>query len=130
MNDISGSTTIEQETVKEEEPVAIPLIGGSMNLEEIKANFNALLYLMTENMGIQLKLMEALVQKEVLTADDMNEKVLSVTGDKEELTLVYNEMFSRFVGYYTSLRQLMADGKVFEMKGDENVDDSKDESGN
>jgi hypothetical protein len=50
----------------------------------------------------------------------MNEEILGVTGDQNQLTAIYNEMFSRFVGYYSSLRRLMADGKIF--KADATVD--------
>ncbi len=93
--------------------VVVPLLGGTMDAEEVKANFNALLYLVTEVMAVQLKLIDLLVEKEVATGDEVNEKILAITGDKEGLTQVYNELFTRFVGYSSSLRQLMADGKVF-----------------
>jgi len=100
--------------------VAIPLIGGDLGIEEIKANFNALLYLQTEQMAILLKLLDFLVKKELATPEEMNNEILAVTGDKDQLTGIYNEMFTRFVGYYSSLRKLMADGKI--MKADVVVD--------
>ncbi len=92
---------------------AVPLLGGNMEPEEVKANFNALLYLVTEVMAVQMRTLDLLIEKEIVTGDEVNEKVLAVTGDQEELSLVYNELFTRFVGYYSALRQLMADGKVF-----------------
>lgn len=129
MANIQGSISIEQEPPKitdnpeELDQVAIPLIGGDLSMEEVKANFNALLYLQTEQMAILLKILDMLSKKGIATTDELNEDVLSVTGDKEELTLIYNEMFTRFVGYYSSLRKLMADGKI--MKTDVVVDLSK-----
>lgn len=120
MTQVGGSINITQEETAPEEDVAIPLIGGDLGLEEVKANFNALLYLQTEQMAVQLKLVDLLVRKGVATAEEMNEEVLSVTADAKELTAIYNEMFARFVGYYSSLRKLMADGKIFE--ADEVVD--------
>lgn len=129
MANIQGSISIEQEPPKitdnpeELDQVAIPLIGGDLSMEEVKANFNALLYLQTEQMAILLKILDMLSKKGIATTDELNEDVLSVTGDKEGLTLIYNEMFTRFVGYYSSLRKLMADGKI--MKTDVVVDLSK-----
>lgn len=126
MTNVQGSTSIAQEapstTANPEEldQVAIPLIGGDLGMDEIKANFNALLYLQTEQMAILLKLLDMLVKKEVATGEELNEEVLSVTADREGLTQIYNEMFTRFVGYYSSLRKLMADGKL--MKTDAVVD--------
>lgn len=114
MADVSGSINIGQETASAPPPDAIPLIGGDMDIEEIKANFNALLYLMTEQMAVQLKVLDFLAEKGLATPDELNEKILSVTGDQEGLSSIYNEMFSRFVGYYSSLRKLMADGKIFQ----------------
>ena len=126
MTNAVGSVSIEQEEPKiTEDPkdldqTAIPLIGGDLSMEEIKSNFNALLYLQTEQMAVLLKLLDLLVAKDLATPEDMNDKVLSVTGDKEQLTSIYNELFTRFVGYYSSLRKLMADGKV--MQADAVVD--------
>lgn len=114
MSNVGGSISITQEETAPQEDVAIPLIGGDLGMEEVKANFNALLYLQTEQMAVMLKLVDLLVRKEVATADEMNDEVLSVTADAKELTAIYNEMFARFVGYYSSLRKLMADGKIFE----------------
>ena len=119
---VGGSVNIKQEEPKitdnpeELDEVAIPLIGGDLGMEEIKANFNALLYLQTEQMAILLKLLDFLVKKELATPEEMNDQILAVTGDKEQLTGIYNELFTRFVGYYSSLRKLMADGKI--MKAD------------
>ncbi len=126
MGTVGGSVNIQQEEPKitdnpeELDQVAIPLIGGDLGMEEIKANFNALLYLQTEQMAILLKLIDFMVTKDLATPEEMNEKILSVTGDKEQLTGIYNELFTRFVGYYSSLRKLMADGKI--MKADMVVD--------
>ena len=120
MTNVGGSINIQQEEPKitdnpeELDQVAIPLIGGDLGMEEVKANFNALLYLQTEQMAILLKLLDYMVSKDLATAEDMNDKILAVTGDKEQLTSIYNEMFTRFVGYYSSLRKLMADGKIFQ----------------
>jgi hypothetical protein len=120
MSTVGGSINIQQEEPKitenpeELDQVAIPLIGGDLGMEEIKANFNALLYLQTEQMAILLKLLDFMVAKDLASAEDMNEKILSVTGDKDQLTGIYNEMFTRFVGYYSSLRKLMADGKIMQ----------------
>jgi hypothetical protein len=114
MADVSGSINIGQEPVDAPPADAIPLIGGDMGLDEIKANFNALLYLMTEQMAVQLKVLDLLAEKGMATPEEMNEKILSVTGSQEQLSQIYNEMFTRFVGYYSSLRQLMADGKIFQ----------------
>jgi hypothetical protein len=124
MTTVGGSIKIQQEEAdlkidKENGPVgtedvAIPLIGGDMGMEEVKANFNALLYLQTEQMAVLLKVIDLLVEKDLGTAEEMNEKILGVTGDTAQLTNIYNEMFSRFVGYYSSLRKLMADGKIFQ----------------
>ncbi|KKM00838.1 hypothetical protein LCGC14_1800480 [marine sediment metagenome] len=126
MTTVGGSINIQQEepkitkNPKELDQVAIPLIGGDLGIEEIKANFNALLYLQTEQMAILLKLLDFLVKKELATPEEMNNEILAVTGDKDQLTGIYNEMFTRFVGYYSSLRKLMADGKI--MKADVVVD--------
>ena len=126
MTNVQGSTSIAQEapssTANPEEldQVAIPLIGGDLGMDEIKANFNALLYLQTEQMAILLKLLDLLVKKGVATGEEMNEEVLAVTADRDGLTQIYNEMFTRFVGYYSSLRKLMVDGKI--MKTDAVVD--------
>ena len=126
MSTVGGSINIEQEEPKitenpeELDQVAIPLIGGDLGMEEVKANFNALLYLQTEQMAILLKVLDFLVAKDLATPKEMNDDVLSVTGDKEQLTGIYNEMFTRFVGYYSSLRKLMADGKI--MQADAVVD--------
>ncbi len=120
MSTVGGSINIEQEEPKitdnpeELDQIAIPLIGGDLGMEEVKANFNALLYLQTEQMAILLKLLDYMVAKDLASAEDMNEKILSVTGDKDQLTGIYNEMFTRFVGYYSSLRKLMADGKIMQ----------------
>ncbi len=127
MTKVGGSINIQQEEVEipeteidmengpvGPEDVAIPLIGGEMGMDEVKANFNALLYLQTEQMAVMLKVIDLLVKKEIGTAEEMNDEVLGVTGDQEQLTAIYNEMFSRFVGYYSSLRRLMADGKIFQ----------------
>lgn len=120
MATVGGSVNIQQEEPKitespeELDQVAIPLIGGDLGMEEIKANFNALLYLQTEQMAILLKLLDFIVSKDLATAEEMNDQILSVTGDKEQLTGIYNEMFTRFVGYYSSLRKLMADGKIMQ----------------
>lgn len=128
MSTVAGSINIQQEEPKitenpeELDQVAIPLIGGDLGIEEIKANFNALLYLQTEQMAILLKLLDFMVAKELATAEEMNDKILAVTGDKNQLTSIYNEMFTRFVGYYSSLRKLMADGKI--MQADAVVDTS------
>lgn len=128
MATVGGSVNIQQEEPKitespeELDQVAIPLIGGDLGMEEIKANFNALLYLQTEQMAILLKLLDFIVSKDLATAEEMNDQILSVTGDKEQLTGIYNEMFTRFVGYYSSLRKLMADGKI--MQADVVVDTS------
>jgi hypothetical protein len=124
MADVSGSINIGQEPENNAPPAppegnappeqAIPLIGGDMDIEEIKANFNALLYLTTEVMAIQLKVLDLLVEKGVAEPQELNEKVLSVTGEADQLSSIYNEMFTRFVGYYSSLRKLMEDGKIFQ----------------
>ena len=120
MSTVGGSINIQQEEPKitdnpeELDQVAIPLIGGDLGMEEVKANFNALLYLQTEQMAILLKLLDYMVAKDLATPEEMNEKILSVTGDKDQLTGIYNEMFTRFVGYYSSLRKLMADGKIMQ----------------
>ncbi len=120
MTTVGGSINIQQEEPKitenpeELDQVAIPLIGGDLGIEEIKANFNALLYLQTEQMAILLKLLDFMVAKELATAEEMNNEILAVTGDKNQLTGIYNEMFTRFVGYYSSLRKLMADGKIMQ----------------
>ena len=120
MSTVGGSINIEQEEPKitdnpeELDQVAIPLIGGDLGMEEIKANFNALLYLQTEQMAILLKVLDFMVAKDLASPEEMNENILGVTGDKEQLTTIYNEMFTRFVGYYSSLRKLMADGKIFQ----------------
>jgi hypothetical protein len=127
MTTVGGSINIQQEEVEipeaevdmengpvGPEDVAIPLIGGDMGMDEVKANFNALLYLQTEQMAVLLKVIDLLVKKEIGTKEEMNDEVLGVTGDQEQLTAIYNEMFSRFVGYYSSLRRLMADGKIFQ----------------
>ncbi|MEE8114643.1 MAG: hypothetical protein V3T23_09840 [Nitrososphaerales archaeon] len=117
---VGSSINIQQEEPKitenpeELDQVAIPLIGGDLGMEEIKANFNALLYLQTEQMAILLKLLDFLAKKELATPEEMNDQILSVTGDKNQLTNIYNEMFTRFVGYYSSLRKLMADGKIMQ----------------
>lgn len=135
MVNTTASINIQQEEPKitenpeELDQVAIPLIGGDLGIEEIKANFNALLYLQTEQMAILLKLLDFMVAKELATAEEMNDKILAVTGDKNQLTSIYNEMFTRFVGYYSSLRKLMADGKIMQAdavvntspKGEQNV---------
>jgi hypothetical protein len=130
MTTIGGSIKIQQEEADlkidpengpvSTEDVAIPLIGGEMGMDEVKANFNALLYLQTEQMAVMLKIIDFLVKKDIGTAEEMNEEILGVTGDQNQLTAIYNEMFSRFVGYYSSLRRLMADGKIF--KADATVD--------
>jgi hypothetical protein len=117
MADATGSVTIGQKAPEGSngpDDRAIPLIGGQMDVDEIKANFNALLYLMTEQMAVQLKLMEVMVANGVVTPEDLNEKVLSVTGNQEELSGTYNEMFTRFVGYFSALKKLQEDGKIFE----------------
>jgi hypothetical protein len=127
MKNVGGSINIQQEEADlpdveidmengptSREDVAIPLIGGDMGMDEVKANFNALLYLQTEQMAVLLKVIDLLVEKDLGTAEEMNEKILGVTGDQEQLTSIYNEMFGRFVGYYSSLRRLMADGKIFQ----------------
>jgi len=100
MSTVGGSINIEQEEPKitenpeELDQVAIPLIGGDLGMEEVKANFNALLYLQTEQMAILLKVLDFLVAKDLATPKEMNDDVLSVTGDKEQLTGIYNEMFT------------------------------------
>lgn len=133
MTNVQGSTSIAQEapssTANPEEldQVAIPLIGGDLGMDEIKANFNALLYLQTEQMAILLKLLDILVAKGVATGEELNEEVLSVTGDRDGLTQIYNEMFTRFVGYYSSLRKLMADGKIMQTDAVVDLSDQGDE---
>jgi len=114
MIDVTGSLNLTQ-TPPEDRPddVVVPLLGGDMDKDELKANFNALLYLLTENMSVSLKTLDLLTEKGLITAEEANEGVLSVTGSKEELTQTYNEIFQRFVGYYSSLRQMMADGQIF-----------------
>lgn len=117
MSDASGSINIQQNPVDEpveQEEVAIPLIGGRMDENEVKANFNALLYLMTEQMAVQLKMMDLLVRKEMVSPEEMNDSVLAVTGNQEELTTIYNEMFTRFVGYFAALKKLQEDGRIHE----------------
>ena len=106
--------------------VVIPMIGGEMTLNEIKANFNALLYLLTEFMGVNLKLLDLLLEKEVTTSEEINEKVLSVTGNKEELTQIYNELFSRFVGYVNAIHQLQAEGKIFKASTEAKTENSNE----
>jgi hypothetical protein len=114
MENPTGSISIEQEPVAEQEEVAVPLIGGDMAENDIKANFNALLYLMTEQMAVQLKMMDLMIRKELVTPEEMNDEVLYVTGDQEGLTEIYNEMFTRFVGYFAALKKLHEDGRIFE----------------
>jgi hypothetical protein len=118
MVDATGNTTINQTEPEKNQPdQMVPMLGGDMDIEEVKANFNALLYLLTEQMAVQLALLDTLVKKDLLAADEINEDILKVTGNQEELVHVYNELFSRFVGYYSSLRKLMADGKVLNKEG-------------
>lgn len=76
------------------------------DMDEIKANFNAMLYLLTENMAVSLEILKRLKGLEVLTEEHTNE-ILSVTGDRDELTRVYNEVFTRFIGYYQSVQRMI-----------------------
>lgn len=78
------------------------------DVNELKANFNALLYLLTENMAVSLELLKKLNEKEVLTDDEVDQ-VLEVTGNKEELTRVYNEVFTRFIGYYQAVMRTIVE---------------------
>lgn len=80
------------------------------DMDEIKANFNAMLYLLTENMAVSLEILKRLQEKEVLSEEDNNE-ILSVTGDKEGLTRVYNEVFTRFIGYYQSVQRMIQEDR-------------------
>jgi len=114
MIEVTGSLNLTQ-TPPEDRPndTVVPLIGGKMDKEELQANFNALLYLLTEQMAVFLKTIDMLVEKEIITPEEANDKVLAVTGSKEELTETYNQIFTRFVGYYSSLRQMMEDGQIF-----------------
>lgn len=79
------------------------------DMNEIKANFNALLYLLTENMAVSLEILKKLRGLEVLTEEQIDE-VLSITGNKSELTQVYNEVFTRFIGYYQSVQRMIQEG--------------------
>lgn len=72
------------------------------DMNELKGNFNALLYMVTETMAVSLEILKKLHEKELLTAED-TDAVLEVTGNKQELTRVYNEVFTRFVGYYQAI---------------------------
>lgn len=108
--DLKAETTLTQEASEPE--IAIPMVGGDMGVEALKANFNALLYLLTEQMAVQKKLLLVLSEKSVLS-EDQTDAVLAVTEDKEVLTATYGELFARFVGYYSSVRQLLQDGKIF-----------------
>ncbi len=114
MVDVTGSLNLTQ-TPPEDRPddQVVPMLAGKMDPDEVKANFNALLYLMTEQMAVQQKLIHLLVEKEIITADEVNGQILEVTGNKEALTGVYNEMFVRFIGYCDAIRQMFKDGKVF-----------------
>lgn len=71
---------------------------------ELKANFNALLYLLTENMAVSLEILRKLNDKELMSAEEVDD-VLKVTGNKDSLSNVYNEVFTRFVGYYQAVQQ-------------------------
>lgn len=77
--------------------------------DELKANFNSLLYLLTETMALNISTVQMLAKKGIIDEEEFK-KVFSVTGDKEALTNVYNELFGRFVGYYGKVREMIADG--------------------
>lgn len=81
--------------------------------EELIANFNAILYLLTEQMGINLALLDLLVEKGILTQEEANEKVLSVTGDKSTLTHVYQQLYGRFINYYGAVREMIEKGSYY-----------------
>ncbi|MBD3261021.1 MAG: hypothetical protein GF334_04965 [Candidatus Altiarchaeales archaeon] len=74
--------------------------------EELKANFNAMLYLLTESMAVHMELLKVLQEKGTLSGEEAD-KVLNVTGDKQALVGVYNEVFTRFTGYYQAVRNMI-----------------------
>lgn len=78
--------------------------------EELKANFNAMLYLVTESMAVHMETLKLLQEKGVLSKEEVD-RVLNVTGDKQALVGVYNEVFTRFTGYYQAVRNMIENEK-------------------
>lgn len=78
-------------------------------LNELKGNFNAILYLLTESIALNVRVTEVLAEKEVLSDEDVA-SIFAVTGDKERLTAIYQEVFQRFVNYYGAVQNTIQSG--------------------
>ena len=67
--------------------------------KELKGNFNSQMYLLTEIATVLSVTMEKLVEKNVITEEELI-GLWEVTGDREKLSKVYGQLFQRFTDYF------------------------------
>ena len=80
-------------------------------LDELKANFNSTLYLLTEQMTVVIAIMQLLKDKGIINDEELN-SVFSVTGDKDKLVDVYNTIFARFINYFGRVKETLEKGEM------------------
>jgi len=71
-----------------------------------KANFSALLYVVTEQQALIGRLLEVLLANGVLSAAQL-ERVTDIYGDENTLQPVYADVYKRFAWYFMATKELI-----------------------
>jgi len=81
------------------------------NEAAMKANFSALLYVITEQQALFGRLLEVMLANGDLS-DVQLKKVTDVYGDQETLQPVYEDVYKRFAWYFMATKEMILEGKV------------------
>ena len=81
------------------------------NEAAMKANFSALLYVITEQQALLGKLLEVMLTNGILS-DAQLKKVTEVYGDEDVLQPVYEDVYKRFAWYFMATKEMIMEGAV------------------
>jgi hypothetical protein len=79
---------------------------GGKDFLDMQCNFSALMYIITEQQAIIGKLLEELIQAQVLNGSSL-ERVTDIYGNRDTLEPVYSDLYKRFAWYFIQIKEAL-----------------------
>ncbi len=76
------------------------------DMVDLKANINAMLFVLTDFLTLQTELMKKLIDSKVLTEEQV-QAIYAATGNKEIVEQVHAAIYSRYANYFEKSREVI-----------------------
>lgn len=75
-----------------------------INPKDLQCNFSSLMYILTEQQALIGRLLEELLQAQVLNSASL-QRVTDIYGSEEALSPVYTDLYRRFAWYFLQIKE-------------------------